>query len=611
MAASITLLLSNGSSLLNGWDDLRWELLPERDSSPVFFIDIDEQALAAHGRWPWPRQKLAELLTLLLERHQAAVVGVDVILSESGDSAADQALAALDKHRTVWAHAASLANEPSVGQGVITASPRCPGQSPWNEPVNGWLGLTQGIAGDFFRGGHIRPWPDEDQVVRVYQPFLSREGNCIPSLGLAMYASLLDLPPDSLLELEQGQWSWGGIPLGLEGNGLLRLVWRNDRINTISAREVLAGTATIPANAVMVVGSSAVGIGDFVTIPGVERYAGAGIHATAFRQWLDRDFAPPPPYHDVLVWCLLIPVFIIFWMTSSRAAVIPWLAAAALFAAWNLVAWLLWQKSIYFAAEPILWALLWLPPVQGMRLWQEKRTSRRIYEQFHAYLPEKVLQELIRSRVDPRKLQAESREISILFADLRGFTSLSENMAPEIVVALLNETMEYLCNHIADFDGTLDKFMGDGLMAFWGSPVDMEDHRERAVSCAITMLDNLDGLNEKLRAQNMPTVSLAIGINSGKVAVGNMGSASRKNYSAVGDAVNIAARLQQLSKSLDCCLLIGADTAALCPNQDLVELQTIEVRGRKRRVTVFTCAKYRPGHSADFADSPADGAPAP
>jgi adenylate cyclase len=593
LAAWLALFASNASTLFNGWDDLRWRLLPEKEGSRLFLIDIDEQSLASHGRWPWPRETLAELLGKLVTGHQAALVGVDIILSEAASADADSALAALDKDRIIWAHAASLANEPHVNQGVLTVSPPCPPDNPWHTEVNGWLGLTSGIAGSSFRAGHIRPWPDSDQVVRSYQPFLPNQGNCIPALGLAMYAALLDLPLDSPLVYQNGAWHWGGIPLGLERSGQLRLIWRQDTIAAIPAHEILAGTARLPANGVMVVGSSAVGIGDFVSIPGADRFPGAGIHALAMRQWLDRDFVMQPKHHDLLIWGMLAPVFVILWMTSRKAAMIPWLTATGIFIAWNFCAWLLWRKSIYLAVEPMLWSLLCLPLLQGIRLWQEKNTSRRIYQQFHAYVPEKVLQELIRSKVDPRQLQAESREITILFADLRGFTSLSENMPSEAVVALLNETMDYLCKHISALDGTLDKFMGDGLMAFWGSPVAMADHADRAVACARAMLDNLDQLNDRLRQQGMPAVSLGIGINSGEVAVGNMGSASRRNYSAVGDAVNTAARLQQFCKTLACNLLVGADTAALCKNQELVELDTVELRGKRNRVTVFTCAGYR------------------
>lgn len=592
-----TLFFSNTNSLLNDWDDLRWTFLPAQESSHIFLIDIDETSLANHGRWPWPRTKLADLLHNLLSKYQAAVVGVDIILSESGDSQGNQALAALDKERVVWAQAASLGDEPIVDRGTLVSSPACPDNSPWQHAVRGWLGLTPTIAGSDFRAGHIRPWPDSDQVVRNYQPFLPHGTDCIPALGLAMYAALLGIPTDAPLTASTSGWLWGGIPLNLEDSGLLRLTWRTSAIKAIPAQDILSGSATLPANAVVVIGSSAVGIGDFVSIPGVERFVGVGVHALAFHQWLERDFISTPNHHDLWVWLLLSAVFLIFWLTSKKGATRPWLMALLLFIGWNLLALGLWTKSIYLATEPMLWALLWLPPMQGMRLWQEKKISRRIYDQFHAYLPEKVLQQLIDSEVDPRQLDAESREITVLFADLRGFTSLSENMAPREVVNLLNEVMEYLSGHIGAHDGTLDKFMGDSVMAFWGAPVPMADHADKGVACAIAMLDNLEILNDKLRGKGLPAVSLGIGINSGQVAVGNMGSINRKNYSAVGDAVNIASRLQQASRNLNCHLLIGADSAALCRENALVMLKEIEVKGKKNRVTVFTAAKHQPQES--------------
>jgi len=601
-AAWLALGLSNTSTLLNAWDDLRWKMLPDRDGTAVFLVDIDEQSLAIHGRWPWPRELLADLLNRLQNQHQAAVVGVDIILTESSTEAADRALGALNPNHTIWAQAVSLMDEPVVSQGVTAQPAPCPADNPWKYPVNGWLGLAPEIASAGFRAGHIRPWTDRDLVVRRYQPFLPLDNSCMPALGLAMYGALLELPPDTPVALGNNGWHWGGIPLGLDNNGQLRLVWRTDLVRSMPAHRVLAGTAALPANAILVVGSSAVGIGDFVQVPGIERFPGAAVHALAVRQWLDRDFISVPPQHDVLVWSLLVLVFGIFWFTSRKTALVPWVAAIAIFLVWHTCAWLLWQNSIYLAITPVLWMMLALPPLQGVRLWQERRARSRIYSQFRAYVPEKVLKELVRSRVDPRQLQAESREITILFADLRGFTSLSESMSPEGVVALLNEVMDYLCRHITAFDGTLDKFMGDGLMAFWGSPTYQEDHADRAVSCARAMLQGLDQLNATLRNRNMPPVHLGIGINTGRVAVGNMGSSSRRNYSAVGDAVNTAARLQQFCKTLGCDLLVGADTAAQCRNQDLVELETVELRGKKNHVTVYT-ARGLEGNRARLHES--------
>lgn len=603
-ASAATLLLSRSTSLLNGWDDWRWKILSEGHGSIIYFVDIDENSLSRYGRWPWPRERLAALLENLLDIHGAGVVGVDVILSERGDSAGNRLLASLDQERIIWAHAASMGEEPAVNRGVLGAAPRCPPGAPWPSEVQGWLGLTEEIARGNFRGGHIRPWFDGDQVVRTYQPFLPAGNSCIPALGLAMYGVVMGLSADTAIAADGKGWHWGGIPLGLEKSGLLRLVWRTSSIQAISAEAVLEGQASIPAGALIVVGSTAVGIGDFVATPVSNRFTGAGIHALALRQWLDRNFVIKPAFHDLLLGCLLAPLFIAFWIFSTQAAIKPWLLWGGVTAVWTGLSSALWIKGIMLESEPLLWALLWLPAIQGLRLWQEKKTSRLIYKQFHAYLPEKVLQQLINSRVDPLQLQAEAREITVLFADLRGFTTLSENMTPETVVSLLNEVMEYLSGHIADFDGTLDKFMGDGAMAFWGSPVPMDDHGDRAVSCAIAMLEHLDSLNERLMQKSMPPVQLGIGINSGPVAVGHMGSRNRKNYTAVGDTVNIASRLQELSRDMGHPLLIGAETARIC-HRSLERLEDIDLKGKKKRVTVYIpkrpCEKESAGHSREEA----------
>jgi adenylate cyclase len=599
LTALATLYLSTGTSLLNGWDDLRWSLFSKPQQSQVYFIDIDESSLTTYGRWPWPRERIARLLDNLLTKHKAAVIGVDILFSESDGNAATSPLAGLDQDRLVWAHAASLGDEPSVGKGIITAAPLCPTPNPWNPKVNGWLGLSDTIGGTSFRGGHIRPWPDRDQIVRMYMPFLPNGSQCVPALGLAIYGALLGIPADAPLTHNGDGWRWGGVPLGLDENGLLRLVWHTASIKAVPAHKILEGTIELPANAVMVLGSTAVGMGDFVRIPNRERFTGAGVHGLAFLQWLDRDFINTLPYQHTVTWALLCAIFLVFWYTSSSNALKPWGIAVAIVLAWNLAAYYLWTRGIYFSAEPVLWALVWLPAIQGLRLWQEKKTSKLIYDQFHAYLPEKVLQKLISAHVDPRELDAQSKEVSILFADLRGFTSLSENQAPENVVSLLNEVMEYLSQCIARHDGTLDKFIGDSVMAFWGAPVDMTDHADKAVACALDMLDHLHDLNDHLARKGFPSVDLSIGVNSGIVAVGNMGSVSRKNYTVVGDNVNTAARLQQFTKTLQCRLLIGASTAAMCRKYDLVQLREIELRGKKKQVMAYTAQTYAPTRTAD------------
>lgn len=594
LTASVTLYLSSVTSILNGWDDIRWSLFSRDQQSQVYLIDIDETSLSAYGRWPWPRQRIATLLDTLLNKYQAAVVGVDILFSEGDSQASNNQLAQLDQDRLVWAHATSLGKEPRIDKGLITEAPTCPSPNPWNQQVNGWLGLTEAIGGAGFRGGHIRPWPDSDQIVRMYMPFLPHEEQCVPALGLAIYGALLGIPPDAPLSQNDDEWLWGGVPLGLGENGLLRMAWHTGSIKAIPAHRILSGDIELPSNAVMVLGSTAVGIGDFVSIPNRERFTGAGIHGLAFLQWLDRDFITTLPYQPLIIWVLLCAIFLTFWHTSSSTAHKPWGLAAIIVIVWNLASFLLWTRNIYFEAEPVLWALFWLPAIQGMRLWQEKKTSKLIYEKFHAYLPEKVLQQLISAHVDPRELDAQAKEVSVLFADLRGFTSLSESMPPKDVVSLLNEVMEYLSQFIGKHEGTLDKFIGDSVMAFWGAPIEMGDHADKAVSCALDMLDNLDKLNDDLAKKGFPAVNLSIGVNSGVVAVGNMGSMSRKNYTVVGDSVNTAARLQQFTKALNCRLLIGESTAKGCRGHNLLELRKIELRGKKKQVIVFTAANHGP-----------------
>ncbi|GIX30012.1 MAG: adenylate/guanylate cyclase domain-containing protein [Porticoccaceae bacterium] len=588
-AALAAVLLGRTTTLLAFVDDARaLRLAAEAPGTAVWFVDIDEASLARLGPWPWPRARLARLIEAIL-RQGVAAVGVDVILADDGDVAGSRLLARLDRERLVWAVAPSGPGEAAVRRGRLPGAPPCPPDHPWGAPARGFLGLAETIADDQpFRAGHIRPEPDGDGRVRTYLPFVEVDGRCLPALGLALYGALLGIPPEAPIEREGGTYRWGGIALGLEPDGRLRLLWRLSALGSVSAAALLAGEATLPAGAVVLVGSTALGTGDVVATPAAKRFTGAGVHALALGQWLDRAFLVRPAWHDPLVAALLATFLLACWPLSARHAAAPWLAWGALAAGWFAAAQFAARVGLWLEVAPFLWVLPALPALQGLRLWQQHGERRLLERQFEAYLPEKVLRQLIETRADPHRLAAEAREVSVLFADLRGFTSLSETLPPERVVELLNLVMDQLAEEVARFDGTLDKFLGDGLMAFWGAPVPMADHADRAVACAQAMLDGLPRLNRRLVERGMPAVDLTIGIDSGTVAVGHLGSRSRKNYTAVGDVVNVAARLQQRCGDLGVRLLVSERAARACRRVSLVALCAVSLKGKREPVAVFT-----------------------
>jgi adenylate cyclase len=254
------------------------------------------------------------------------------------------------------------------------------------------------------------------------------------------------------------------------------------------------------------------------------------------------------------------------------------------------------------SSAPLLWGTLLLPLGLGVRLWQARSARNLLYRQFSAYLSREVLEELVRHGTDPRTLEAQSCEITILFADIRQFTALSEALPSAQVVRLLNEVMSFLARHVASHGGTLDKFLGDGVMAFWGAPLPMEDHADRAVACACRMMADLAGLNARLRANGWPAIRLGIGIHTGEAAVGNMGSSERRAYTAVGDAVNLAARLEALSSHGLAAVLVSEACVRRCRAHRFRYLGRQAIRGRRAGVEVYT--------PCGLPDGPPDGGPA-
>jgi adenylate cyclase len=224
----------------------------------------------------------------------------------------------------------------------------------------------------------------------------------------------------------------------------------------------------------------------------------------------------------------------------------------------------------------------------------EYRQKLQIKGMFGTYVSPKLVQQLVD---DPSlmKLGGETKTMSFLFCDIVGFTPMSEhfknNNDPQGLVALVNRLLSALTDVVLSLDGTIDKYMGDCVMAFWGAPVDCEDHEEKAVACAGLMLIALEELNKEIEAEGLPRLGIGIGVNSGPCVIGNMGGKTRFDYSAIGDAVNVAARLESSSRKYEEDVLIGETTAQAVPS--MVEyLDSIEVKGKSERLNVFSLSLH-------------------
>ncbi len=603
LAALLVVLLGSGLWMPDGYwravsaiDDWRHRLNASTAlSKQVAVVDIDEQSLATIGPWPWPRALQAHLLDLLFDHEQAAVVGLDIVLPESqtvtsGDA---QLLKLAQRHPLVFAQAFDF----TTG-GRAPATGNLSGAQAMR-PAMRHAPQADGYIGNFFDAqsqpctGHITPRPDQDGTVRSIAPFIRHEGSLYPMLALQM----IHCAPLRTGQAQADMFSLAAMlsPARDTGHAAIPFHRARDGFEVIPAIDVLAGK--VPAGKLagryVLVGSSALGLSDRIATPIDPWLPGVMVHAELL-DWLLNEQPAPASRADLswLPWLWAMASIALFATAFSKRK--AWSALAVVLAA--TVAWCGLALSLGIAKYPmridlplVVTAvfLLILAPIE----WIAAQSRARAFEQrFQSYLSPAVLRELLADGklavFEPRR-----RQITVLFVDIVGYTTLAEDMEPETLVKLTDVILTRLTEHVYATEGTLDKYIGDALMAFWGAPVDMPDHADRAVACARSMIDGMARLNAEIAlafpgAVRDKPIRIRIGVNSGEAVVGEIGSAVRRSYTAIGDVVNTASRLQDLAKDVDRDLLIGTRTAALCREHALMPLMRATLRGRNQQEDV-------------------------
>ncbi|MEM1287072.1 MAG: adenylate/guanylate cyclase domain-containing protein [Pseudomonadota bacterium] len=607
---------------------------------PIRIVDIDEAALAAYGQWPWPRTLLAELVDKL-RASGAAVVAFDMLFAEPDRASPDAVIASLgisgdtrraieDEVSTNLGHDAAFATalgsmSTVLGLGNGTeAAPQKAGFAFAGPPPNDKLSATPGVVANLpilqeaTSGlGMINVSErDEDAVVRRI-PAVTRAGdNLVPSLFLetlrvaqGAQSYVVRSNPDPIASglgiphsVRVGQLS---VPLTETGAYFVRYGRLAPEI-TLSAADILTdqpnGTERAPrvSGTIVLVGTSAAGLFDLRASALGELVPGVAIHAQAIASVLNGTNLSRPDWANGAE---IVAIATLGALTLLIAFLARPLVAALLFAAiavgtgyaslWAFESRLLLLDAV---APTISIAAVFLA-VTVPRLVFTDQQQRFIRKAFSLYLAEPVLARLEK---DPAglKLEGEKRPITVMFMDVRGFTARSETMEPPAAVELLNGLLDPLSQIVLSEEGTIDKFMGDGMMAFWNAPVDQPDHAIRAVRAGRQMVDWLDARNMTLPEDHR--LRIGIGIHTGDAFVGNMGSTRRFAYSAIGDTVNLASRVEGLAGSTLSPLLVTNETKRaiedLMPStEDAVGFTfhhagSHTVKGRAAEVTVFRVA---------------------
>ncbi len=591
---------------------------------PVRVVDIDEASLKEFGQWPWPRDRMAKLVDRLSSMG-ASAIAFDILFSEPDrlsprtvvrDIAGIDPLllARLPDNDEIFAHAIAgkpvvlgfaLSNEGNNRPGM-KAGFAFTGEPPFNAPprILGATPLRPQLEANAAGIGHISLTPgDPSAVVRTVPLLLSDGQQLYPNLALealrvAQAAStylLADAPDvqDTITQVKIGEFI---VPVTAAGE-LWLYVTPDNAIRYVSAREILTDN-TIPAEtaakidgSIVFVGTSAAGLQDIRTTALGQNVPGVSLQAQIVEQILSGRFLSRPDWADgleILGIALVGTVLVVLTTFVSPAMALACgllITALALAASWLAF---LYGGLLVDPLAPIISGSITHFSATAFRFLVIDRERRAVRAAFGHYLSPSLLYRIEHTQ-NALRLGGDDRELTVMFVDVRNFTEISERLTPAAVVGFLNTFLDALSRHVIANEGTLDKFIGDSIMAFWNAPVDVSDHASKAVHAALAMRQTLARLNaeDAFGFGGGQTVGIGIGIHTGLACVGNMGAETHFNYSAVGDTVNIAARIETACKDVCFDILVSENTARLAPQYAMLEAGALPLKGKSTRTRTF------------------------
>ena len=620
--------------------------MPRGRDERIVILDIDEKSLGEVGRWPWSRNLMAELTAKLFDRYGVALVGFDVVWAERDPSSGIDVLdglarGALQGNREFQrsysrlregldfdaTFAASLKDRPVVLGYYFNIEDRAVRVNALPEPtlprgtfagrnvaLFGWRGYTgnlpiylQNAAG----AGHFNPLPDFDGVSRRVPMLIEFDGAYYEALSLALVRAWMALSTGQAVRVAPGypeerpndlEWlDVGGVAIPVDENAAALIPYRGEKASFpyFSLVDVLRERVAPERlkGKIALVGTTAPALQDLRSTPVGGAFPGVEIHANLIAGILDRELKRRPWYTagaevvllvvGGLVLSLLIPRLSALWATFATAA------GMGLIVAFNVAAW-----SAGGLVLPLASSLLVAGAIYTMNMaygyFVESRSKRRLAGRFGEYVPPELVDRMAR---DPERytMEPKNAELTILFCDVRGFTGISESLDPEALREYINEYLSEMSAIIRGrHRGTLDKYIGDAIMAFWGAPVDDPQHARHAVLAALEMQRQCGALNARLAARGWPRLEIGIGVNSGTVRVGDMGSRVRRAYTAMGDAVNVASRLESRTKNYAVGILVGEATRSRVKDVVFREIDRVRVKGKDEAITVYEPVGERP-----------------
>ncbi len=612
--------------------DIRLKLsIPKaiNETPPIVIIDIDEASLQQDGRWPWSRKKLAQLIKKLVA-NDTALIMMDVVQAEKEINPTlklQQVLSEINKPLPKWfdvvekkldadtyfantikgkelvlgfpfhptlttqkgkLHRSSIISDTEIKNNLATIT------------MKGYTANLNRFTSNSAGSGFINITSGSDGVVRQAPIVVTFNNKIYPSLALET-ARLYHFEDSIKLHTAQvgdirtiTHLSLGKlkIPTDAQGRILIPFLGKQHHFPYLSASKVLHSKKRLPEleNAIAIIGTSAIALADFRSTPVQADFPGVEIQANILHGILHpKSIAYTPDWKDgasivsLILLCLLM--ILIYPMLQPLSLVLS--GTALLFIMFSFNYWLWTNQHINL---PIIMPMLLIMAVSSVYviydLIKENRDRRRIHEMFGQYVPLEHINKLIDN---PKTISTdgEKREMTVLFSDIRDFTSLSEPLTTRELKTFLNLYLTPITKIIFDNQGTIDKYVGDMVMAFWGAPLYEPKHAHHAVIAALEMQQKITNMQDSFKEIKLNQVAAGIGIHTGEMNVGDMGSDYRRAYTVLGDAVNLGSRLEGLTKFYGVKILVSEDTKAQCTEIAFQYIDFVRVKGKQDAIKIY------------------------
>jgi adenylate cyclase len=609
-----------------------------RDSEPAspsdvpVIVDLDEKSMREFGQWPWPRYRVA-LLLARIRQAGAMAVGLDILFSEpdrtslkrikkdmrrdlqvdvnfSGIPDAllnnDQVLAnVLAEGKNVLGYFFNFSSGPKQDSSlqvpalkpVLVQKPGAPQLEQTLVQASGAVTPLKSFTENAASAGFFNTVSDRDGQLRRTPLLIYCQGKVYPNLALATLHTVLD-KPQIMLKITSGglesiRLGKRVIPVDPRGRMLIKFPGPRRTFDYISAADVLKGNIApdLFKKRIVFVGTSAAGLKDLRSTPLDPVYPGVEAHASIVDNILREDFISRPDWAPGLEFCLILAIGLLFtlMLAWTKARWVLPLALVCGIGIWQGAEYIF--KSAQIFVSPVYPEILLIAQVSGLSLvkfFSEEREKRFLRSAFSRYVTPKVVEQIAESP-DKLGLGGENRPVSMLFTDIRGFTTISERLDAAQVSELLRDYFSPMTRIITDNLGTLDKFIGDAIMAFWNAPVEVDNHQLLCAQSAMGMLHSLQELNTDFQERFGVDLQIGIGLHCGQVQVGNMGSRDLFDYTVIGDNVNLTSRLEGLTKYYQLHLLLTSAVAEHCRDQYYIQyVDLVRVKGRQEPVPIYT-----------------------